>query len=87
MTLTPGLIDFVLVFVGLEFVVLALVLARGGAGRYITLLGLFLASGGLLFFALRLVMTGQTTLLLAVLLGSFLTHVATIWLAAKALKR
>lgn len=77
--LTPSIINIILIGVVVEFVVLALYLRHRGAGRYIWPTGLFLASGFLLFLALRLVMSNANAPLLGiVLIGAFISHILLI---------
>jgi len=77
--LTPFVIDLILIGVVIEFVLLAYYLRRRGAASFIWPAGLFLASGLLLFLALRLVMTSAPQPLLGVtLIGAFISHILLI---------
>ncbi len=79
--ITPGLIDAILVGIGIESGLLAAGLVRRSAGRWIAPLLLFLASGAFLMLALRAALADAAHIwIAAALLGSLVSHLATLGL-------
>lgn len=79
--ITPGLIDAILVGIGIESGLLAAGLVRRSARRWIAPLLLFLASGAFLMLALRAALADAGPVWIAAsLLGSLVSHLATLWL-------
>lgn len=88
MTITPGLIDLVILAVGGEFLLIAWLLRRAGAQAWIAPAFWFLASGALLMGALRLAIAGSGGGLIALpLLGSLVTHLLTLNSAWRPIKK
>jgi hypothetical protein len=88
MTIAPWMLDAVFVAVGAEFVVLALVLRRQGAQRWLPALFWFLASGALLMLAVRNALSGTSGLSIAgLLLASLVTHLACLLSAWRAIEK
>ena len=83
MILSAPLIDAIIVAVGAEFVLIALILHRADKTRWVMPAFWFLASGALLMAALRLVLSGYSGMIPALpLIGSLITHlafIATVW--------
>lgn len=73
---TPGMLDWILVGVGLEFFALRTWLITRGEKEWAGPLFFFLISGALLMASVRMALSGASTRVLAILLGfSFLTHI------------
>lgn len=79
MSLSPSMIDGILVLVFAEFLLLAALLIRRHRRDVLTALFLFLASGGLLMLGLRVVVAGGSEgVVMGVLAVSFPVHVAAL---------
>lgn len=88
MTITPGLIDLIILAVGGEFVLIAWLLRRAGAQLWILPAFWFLASGALLMGALRLALAGSDGALIALpLVGSLFTHLLLLHSAWRRIKK
>jgi hypothetical protein len=87
MIITPDLIDLIILAVGGEFLIIALLLRRAGASDWILPAFWFLASGALLMTALRLALAGGESGMTALpLLGSLFTHlflILSVWTRIK----
>jgi hypothetical protein len=80
MIITPSLIDVIILAVGGEFLIIALLLRRAGMVDWILPAFWFLASGALLMTALRLALAGSESGMIALpLLGSLFTHLFLIF--------
>ena len=88
MSLSPHLIDGILVLIGVEVLVLSLWLRRANASRLVPALICFLVSGALLMLALRVSLTGpdQGAVTLACITLSLPVHLAALILAWRAFK-
>ena len=86
--ITPGLIDAILVGIGIESGLLVAGLFRISARRWIAPLLLFLASGAFLMLSLRAALAdADSAWIAATLLGSLVTHLATLLLVHRELSR
>lgn len=82
---SPTLIDGVIAFATIEFVTLAVLLAKSGKTRWIAPLAMFLGSGGFLLIALRLAIEpGASRAVAPALLFSFVAHVGLLIWAGRA---
>ena len=88
MTISPLMIDAVILAVGGEFILLAVFLQRAGRSGWILPAFWFLASGALLMAALRLALSASAGALIALpLLASLVTHFLLIWAVWQRIKK
>ncbi|MEL7481736.1 MAG: hypothetical protein AAGJ29_09240 [Pseudomonadota bacterium] len=84
MTVSPWMIDVIIVLIGIECVGVAILLRRLGRARLIGLAVSFLASGAALMVALRTALSRPADPMISVwLLVALVGHVVTLVLAAK----
>ncbi|MEM8772435.1 MAG: hypothetical protein AAGD92_12355 [Pseudomonadota bacterium] len=82
--IAPWMIDAILLLIVAEFFYLRSWLVKMNAKRFVTPLFLFLLSGGLLMFAIRLALSNANMVLISLdLLLAFICHIATLLTAAK----
>ncbi|MEL6364737.1 MAG: hypothetical protein AAFR11_07860 [Pseudomonadota bacterium] len=87
MVATPGLIQWILIGIVVEAIVVSALLARARLGRWIAPYLFFLFSGGVLMAAIAFALRDPTSLLVAPLLGlSGLAHIATLVLVYRRLR-
>ncbi len=87
MTVTPVMLDAILVLIGAEFLLIGLFLRARGQKRLIVPVGAFLLSGLALMLALKLALGGATGGAIAGLLAmSFVGHAGALVLAWRAVK-
>lgn len=86
MTITPGMIDFIFILIAVEFALIAGILLRVRMQQLVAPLFFFLASGALLFLCLKIALTdGAAGPLATAGGGAFVTHLAAIGFAARAI--
>ncbi len=88
MSLSPYLLDGILVLVLVEFLVLTVFLVWRGRGDVLLALFFFLVSGGLLLVGMRVIVAGGAeTTVMAILAMSFPAHIAALVLGWRLLSK
>lgn len=84
MTIAPWMIDAIVVFIVLEFIILRWALMRSGAGHLVAPLLYFLLAGALLVLGVRFAIShGPGALMAAPMTASFFAHAALLRHVAK----